>query len=83
MFIYHIFFIEQKNANSTLFEKREYVIMQQAVPEPGCIQTKSSLSIDVNCQNRLTSCHSVSDYQHDLITATAHKLGDAASALQK
>lgn len=57
-------------------------IRRQAVPESGCRQAKSSLSVDVNCQHRLTSCHSVSDYQDALITGTAHKLGDAAAVYE-
>lgn len=37
-------------------------------------QTKSSLSVDVNCQHRLTSCHGGSDCQDALITGTTLRL---------
>lgn len=70
LFIYHILGKEMQ-IQSTLKGRVCPQIVWQAVPESGRIQTKSSLNVDVNCQHRLTSCHSVSDYQDALITGTA------------
>lgn len=47
--LYHI--LKQQSVKSVHFKNRVCPqIIQQAVPESGCIQTQSSLSTDVNCQ---------------------------------